>query len=83
MDKQIQVISSEDKKIKIKNISDKDLGTVYVYYKNIQNGGAYLGGITYRAKFENMKAGATVEAETSHFYKNGSQILMVNNILSE
>ena len=25
-------------------------------------------------EFENMKAGATVEAETSHFYKNGSEI---------
>lgn len=83
MDKQIQIVSSEDKKIKIKNISDKDLGTVYVYYKNIQNGGAYLGGITYRAKFENMKAGAILEAETSHFYKNGSHILMVDNVPSE
>lgn len=83
MDNQIEIVSSEDKKIKIKNISDKDLGTVYVYYKNIQNGGAYLGGITYRAKFENMKAGGTVEAETSHFHKNGSQILMVDNVPSE
>ena len=83
MDKQVAIVSSQDNKIKIKNISDKDLGTVYVYYKNIQNGGAYLGGITYRAKFENMKAGATVEAETSHFYKNGSEIVMVSNIDSK
>lgn len=80
MEDKIEIVKAEKKKITIKNKTSENLGTVYVYYKNIQDGGAYLGGITYRAKFENVKAGATVEAETSHYYKDSSQIVMVDNV---
>lgn len=76
----IKITKQEDGVIGIKNISGKDLDTVYVYYKYFQQGGAYLGGITYRVKFENVKAGATVEEKTSHFSKNSSDILMVDSI---
>lgn len=76
----IKITKQEDGVIGIKNISGKDLDTVYVYYKYFQQGGAYLGGITYRVKFENVKAGATVEEKTSHFSKNSSDILMVDVI---
>lgn len=73
-------IKGGDNEITIKNISGEDLGTVYVYYKYIQQGGAYLGGITYRTKFENVVAGAEITEKTSHFSKTTSEILMVDYI---
>ena len=78
MKDKVQITKQEDGVIGIKNVSGKDLGTVYVYYKYFQEGGAYLGGITYRVKFENVKAGASVEEKTSHFSKNSSEILMMD-----
>lgn len=41
-------LKTENGKITLKNKTDKELKTVYVYYKYMQIGGAYLGGITYR-----------------------------------
>lgn len=73
-------VTTEDKKIKIRNISDEDLGTVYVYYKYIQEGGAYLGGITYRSKFENVTADKELEVDAGHFSKDTSVILMIDSI---
>lgn len=71
-------ISTADSKVTIKNISGKDLGTVYVYYKNLDKSGAYLGGITYRVKFENVKSGDTLTQSTKHFSKSNSKIIMVD-----
>ena len=73
-------VNGGDNEITIKNISGEDLGTVYVYYKYIQEGGAYLGGITYRTKFENVTAGAEISEKTSHYSKTTSEILMVDYI---
>ena len=71
-------VSTADSKVTIKNISGKDLGTVYVYYKNLDKSGAYLGGITYRVKFENVKSGDTLTQSTKHFSKSNSKIVMVD-----
>ena len=71
-------VSTADSKVTIKNISGKDLGTVYVYYKNLDKSGAYLGGITYRVKFENVKSGDTLTQSTKHFSKSNSKIIMVD-----
>ncbi|MDU1201586.1 MAG: hypothetical protein E7A06_01450 [Clostridiales bacterium] len=71
-------VSTADSKVTIKNISGKDLGTVYVYYKNLDKSGAYLGGITYRVKFENIKSGDTLTQSTKHFSKSNSKIIMVD-----
>ena len=71
-------VSTADSKVTIKNISGKDLGTVYVYYKNLDKSGAYLGGITYRVKFENVKSGDKLTQSTKHFSKSNSKIIMVD-----
>ena len=71
-------VSTADSKVTIKNISGKDLGTVYIYYKNLDKSGAYLGGITYRVKFENVKSGDTLTQSTKHFSKSNSKIIMVD-----
>lgn len=70
-------IERYDKEISIKNKSNKDYDTVYVYYKYKLSTGVYLGGITYRTKFENVKAGKTLKESAGHFSKKSSEILMV------
>ena len=36
----------------------------------VDKSGAYLGGITYRVKFENVKSGDTLTQSTKHFSKH-------------
>ena len=79
MENKVEIIK-DDKKLAIKNKSNENLGTVYVYYKYAQQGGLYLGGITYRSKFENVEVGATIEVDANHFFKDTSVILMVDYI---
>ena len=69
-------VSTNGSDIIVENISNKDLGTVYVYYKNTKDN-SYLGGITYRAKFENVEKGKLYTASTSHF-SGSSKIVMVD-----
>ncbi len=71
-------VSTDNTKVTIKNIAGKDLGTVYVYYKNLDKSGAYLGGITYRVKFENVKKGEILSQTTKHFSISNSKIVMVD-----
>ena len=78
MDSQID-INTEDKKITVKNLGEENLDTVYVYYKTISPGNCYLGGITYRAKFENVEAGKSVSVNTLHFNNTNSEILKVES----
>ena len=73
-------ITTKDKEITVENISDKDLGTVYVYYKTVSPGGCYLGGITYRSKLVKVNKGKTVTADTLHFSKKNSEIIMVESV---
>lgn len=69
-------VSTNGSDIIVENISNKDLGTVYVYYKNTKDN-SYLGGITYRAKFKNVEKGKNYTASTSHF-SDSSKIVMVD-----
>lgn len=68
---------TEDGKITLKNKTDESYAKVYVYYKYVQLGGAYLGGITYRTPFENVPAGGEVEAVAAHFNPESSKIMAV------
>lgn len=68
---------TEDGKITLKNKTDESYDKVYVYYKYVQLGGAYLGGITYRTPFENVPAGGEVEAVAAHFNPESSKIMAV------
>lgn len=70
-------LKTENGKITLKNKTDKELKRVYVYYKYVQIGGAYLGGITYRTPFENVGAGKEAEAVAAHFNPDSSQVMGV------
>lgn len=70
-------ITTENEEITVKNLSDKNLNTVYVYYKTMSTGNCYIGGITYRTKFENIASGKSVTSKTLHFSSENSEILKV------
>lgn len=70
-------LETEDGKITLKNKTDKSYEKVYVYYKYVQIGGEYLGGITYRTPFENVPAGGEAEAVAAHFNPESSKIMAV------
>ena len=79
MEDQMEV-TAQDQKLTVKNLTDKDLGTIYVRYKAKLNEDYYLGGITYSCKIGGIGAGQSGEAETEHFTAEGSQVLMVEAI---
>ena len=68
---------NEDGKLTLVNKTGESYGKVYVYYKYVQLGGAYLGGITYRVPFENVPANGQVESVAGHFRPEGSKIVGV------
>lgn len=76
-------LSTKNKEITIENISDEDLKTVYVYYKTVSKGNSYIGGITYRVKFDNVGAGKSISADTLHFSNKNSEILKIESVEEE
>lgn len=70
-------ITKEDGLLTLKNNTDKAYEKVYVYYKYIQVGGAYMGGITYRVPFTNVAPNAKIESVANHFNKGTSRIFDV------
>lgn len=70
-------VVGENGKIILKNKTQETYQKVYIYYKYVQLGGAYLGGITYRTPFENVAGGAEVEAVAVHFNPESSKIMAV------
>lgn len=70
-------ILEEDGKLTLVNKTGESYAKVYVYYKYVQLGGAYLGGITYRVPFENVPANGRVESIAGHFRPEGSKIVAV------
>ena len=70
-------ILQEEGKLTLVNKTGESYGKVYVYYKYVQLGGAYLGGITYRVPFENVPANGQVESVAGHFRPEGSKIVGV------
>lgn len=63
--------------IKITNTSSKKIPCVRVFYKYKSSEGYYVGGITYTAKVEDLKAGASQTIYPSHFASDGGEIMMV------
>ena len=63
--------------IEVTNKSKKDIACVRVFYKYKSEEGYYVGGITYVAKVNNLKAGASETIYPSHFATDGGQVMMV------
>lgn len=63
--------------IEVTNKSKKDIACVRVFYKYKSEEGYYVGGITYVAKVNNLKAGTSETIYPSHFATDGGQVMMV------
>ena len=63
--------------IKVTNKSKKDIPCVRIFYKYKSSEGYYVGGITYTAKIEKLKAGESQTVYPSHFDSDGGEIMMV------
>lgn len=59
-------ITTQDTAITIKNITDQDMGQIYVYYK-VAYGELYLGGITYRVGVGSLAAGESTTCYAGHY----------------
>lgn len=81
---EVKIVSTEEGKITLKNISNKDIPTVRVFYKfYLPEQDALVGGITYNSKVNNLKAGETVTLEPSHFAGDSSKIVMIRTYSDE
>lgn len=70
-------ITMQDGKVQLNNKTGEDYSKVYVYYKYVQLGGAYKGGITYRTPVENVPANGSAEAIAGHMNPDSTQIVDV------
>ena len=73
----------ENNGIKVTNKSGKDIPCVRIFYKYKSDDGYYVGGITYTAKVEDLKAGKSQTVYPSHFASDGGEIMMVKTYNSK
>ncbi len=72
-------ITPLDSVINIENISKDDMTyDVYVYYKQKDADGTYLGGITFRSNAGKLKAGEFKQLSATHFSKENSEVMFVD-----
>ncbi len=69
-------VATRDNRIFVTNATEKTLGLVYVYYKNLDADGNLFGGITYRTEFKDVEPSATLDENTMHFNAS-SRVVMV------
>lgn len=67
-------ITGEDTAITVTNISDKDLGQIYVYYK-VAYDNLYIGGITYRVGISSLAAGQSATCYAGHYTVDYASIM--------
>ena len=73
----IKYTTVDNNGIQITNKSKKDIGCVRIFYKYKSEDGYYIGGITYTAKVEDLKAGKSQTVYPSHYATEGGEIMMV------
>ena len=67
----------------VENLTEENLGMVYVRYKYFFTDGTYQGGITYETKFDSVGPNAVVEKDAPHYSADTSKILMVGYVPEE
>ena len=81
---QVRIDELEDGKLKITNISGQDIPGLRIFYKfHMPEENVYVGGITYTAKLQNLKAGSSMEIMTTHFASGSSRIIRVETYETE
>lgn len=71
------MIKEVDQGIEVTNKTNKDIPTVRLFYKlYMEEEKMYVGGITYVAKIENLKASSSIVVEPRHYFQGNSKIRM-------
>lgn len=73
----IGISRKKDDSITVTNKTKKDIKSLRLFYKYKYKDGTYVGGITFTARLENVKAGESRNVRPNHFDYDGSEILMV------
>lgn len=60
-------VATDDNALTVTNTSQEILKNICVYYKNTNDDGNYLGGITYMVAFDELAPGESLTKESGHF----------------
>lgn len=71
-------VTGSEKKVTVKNLTEKPYSKVVVCYKNLYMEGLYFGGITYARTFENLAANAEATLTADNYYPEVCQVLKVD-----
>lgn len=75
---QVEVTENGGNSLTVTNLTGANISTVRVFYKYyLEDMDAYVGGIAYTAKVENLEAGASVQITPSHYASGSSRVVMV------
>ena len=80
----VQVIDKGDNTLTVKNLSNKTIPTIRVFYKYyMEDGNLFVGGIAFTVRVSMLGAGASVEIQPSHYASRTSRVVMVLTYDSE
>lgn len=71
-------ITGANGSLTVENLTNEEMGEIYIYYKNSASDGLFYGGITYRTRVAaGLKPGKSTTVTTGHYYANACTILDV------
>lgn len=76
-------VDFKDGEFIVTNLTRRDLGDVYIRYKNAGSGNAYLGGVTYSCVAFDLKGFETQKVPAENFNAETSVIIAVENHIDE
>lgn len=80
----LQVTDNGDNTITVKNLTNKTIPAVRVFYKYyMENEDVYVGGIAFTVRISKLGAGASMTVQPSHYTSNTSRVVMVLTYDSE
>ncbi len=74
-------VDFKDGQFIVTNMTNEKLGDVYIRYKTISDGNAYLGGITYSVVINNVEPYETYKVDAENYNEETSMIIAVENVL--
>lgn len=83
-DSQIEVTDNGNNTLTIRNLTDKAIPTVRVFYKYyMEEEDVFVGGIAFTVRITRLSAGASVTVQPSHYTSTTSRVVMVLTYDSE
>ena len=80
----VSVVDNGDNTLTIKNMTNKEIPTVRVFYKYyMKDEKIFVGGISFTVRLTRLGAGETITIQPSHFTSSTSRVVMVSTYNSE